>query len=312
MKPLLHPVLFALLVTPIVAGCVAPGQPDLLACDETSLIRDAVAHLARLGDATGGGLPYAPGKEPDPKTTAWVLLATAVARRAGHEGGFDPEPHLDYLHAHLVDLPREATPIDSAANNLSLARAAFQSWGKPPQHIPFEDPHHPEVRTLADAWDARYDPETGRYGGRLNEHLFGAFAAWVFDPPGARIDAMGRYVGDPDKNPDLAREGTDAYGRDAWYAGHARSALGPAPENHTLAEGLDRILDARTEQGATKGFADARKPDASSTAAAILGRIASGQQGHEATHQEADTSPRGQQRANGTNKYAEYSDYAAT
>lgn len=252
------------LTLPIMAGCIAPTEPP---CDATALIRDGTLALADLAAPAGGIRPHG-GADADPKTTAWALLAAGLARRTGIEGGFDPAPHLDHLKAHLDSMTAEGPGVDSAANNVSLARAALQVWGNPASGIRIEDPEHPDARTLEDAWEARYDEEQARYGVRLNEHLFGAFAAWIFAPAGARLDAMADTTVtllDDDAN--------DPTTKDAWWAAYARAALGPDPQGDAaeLATRLEAILDDhQQEDGGVRGFASAKRPDASTTAAAIL------------------------------------------
>lgn len=249
---------------PLLAGCVAPTAPP---CDATQLIRDGTSALGDLADPAGGIRPHG-GADADPRTTAWALLAAGLARRTGIEGGFDPAPHLDHLKTHLDTLAEEGSPVDSAANNLSLARAAFQVWGSQASGIRIADPQHPDARTLEDAWETRYDHERGRYGVRLNEHLFGAFAAWIFAPAGERLDAMA------DTTVTLLDDNaTDPTTKDAWWAAYARAALGPEPQGDAaeLATRLESVLDEhQQEDGGVRGFASATAADASTTAAAIL------------------------------------------
>lgn len=265
------------LATPLLAGCTVPGPlgGTERACDAHDIVQRGLEHLADIAHEDGG-VPAWPDGGPDPKTTMWVLVAAALARRAGHEGVFDAGPHTAYLKAHTGRLPVETTPIDSAANNMSLARAAFVTWGKDPGGIRIDDPDHPDVVTVEQAWQARYDNGTGRYGTRPNEHVFGAWAALLFAPGTDIRHKMADYTGNATTNPALAKQGPELYTNDAWYAAHARIALGPAPARHgantTLAATLDQALDDHHDPktGGVRGFVTSDTPDASSTAAALI------------------------------------------
>lgn len=261
------------LVASLLTGCLSPAGPFSATgeCDAVSLVHGGVEFLDTQTVAAGGVAPR-PGDDPDPRLTAWVLIATGVAKRTGQEGSFDGRVHRDWLQDELPGMMQEGTGVDSTANNLSLARAALQAWGRMAQGVPLQDPEHPGVESLADAWQARYDEASGVYAQRFNEHLFAGFAARVFEDNRTRLDAMGRAL-------DGTTPGDDGalYERDAWYAGYARALLGPEPVNVSLAARLDAIMSERQQaDGGLKGFADAAGPDASTTAAALLGWQASG------------------------------------
>ncbi len=257
----------------LLAGCLVPGGPSFSTgeCDAGVLVHGGMDFLA-TNALPGGGVAPRAGADPDPRLTAWALIAGGVAKRTGQEGSFDGRVHRDWLQGELPGMMREGTGVDSMANNLSLARAALQAWGRAAQGVALQDPQHPGVESLADAWEARYDDQTGVYGDRPNEHLFAGFAARIFEDNRTRLDAMGLALNGTDTGDD---EGL--YTKDGWYAGYARALLGPQPVNASLAARLDAILGDRQQgDGGLKGFAEATGPDASTTAAALLGWQAAG------------------------------------
>ena len=260
-------VLLTILAAPLLAGCTAPGtQPP---CDLDALLRDGVTALQPRADPRGG-MPAIPGTEPDPRTTARVLIGAGLVRRAGYEGAFDAAPHVAYLRDNLVAMTTARAPVDSVPNNLSLAALALQVWGHDPHGVPLNETH-----TLGDAWDAHYDPATGRFGVRLNEHLFGAFAAWLLGPPDERLVAMAEHTAARLAAPG---PGGDPTARDAWWAAYARAALGAPPADLAQAARMEAILAAhREEGGGVRGFASAKHADASTTAAAVLAWERSGE-----------------------------------
>lgn len=263
--------LLALLLAPVSAGCLAP---DALApaCDAEHLLVEGTAFLAAQAD-DAGGIRSHPTADPDPRLTAWALIAAGLARRTGHEDLFDPDPHLAWLPEALPLLLREGTAVDSAANNLSLARAALQAWGRSTDAVsvagsgPGSDAA--ADRSLAAAWEARYSATTGRYGARLNEHLFAGFAARLFEADAARLAAMAHALDHDGSWPTAA--GHDPFDGDVWFAAYARALLGPTPHNASLAARLDATLTARQQpDGGSLSIPAAHRSDASSTAAAVL------------------------------------------
>lgn len=264
----MHPfpaVALAVLLAPLVAGCLA-AQPEP-PCDSHSLLIDATIFLSDTAHADGG-VPARTDGTPDPRTTAWVLLATGLSRRAGTEGLFDAAPHVEWLKQHVDDMMQEGTPVDSIANNASLARLALQVWGKPAAGIAVT--HNGHDTTLAAVWDDHYDSTTGRYGTRSNEHLFGAFAAWLFGANDTVRAAMAHHTESLADNRTLWGD-TGPFAHDAWWAAYARIAIGPRPENESLDVHLAQVLrDHHSDEGGVRGFASADNADASTTAAAMV------------------------------------------
>lgn len=263
--------LVGVLLVPVLAGCIGPGDPMPRDCDAWNLVHDGVAYFTTRTHGEGGIVARV-GAEPDPELTAWVLIATGVAKRTGQEG-FDGRDHRDWLQDRLQEIVFEGDGTGSVPDELSLTRAALQAWGTMGAGVPFEDPDHEQVRSLADAWDVRFDEATGRYGDRLQEHLLGGFAARIFEYNLTRLQKMAAAL-DGTENPS---SGEDPYHGDTWSAGYARALLGPEPDNASLAGHLDRLLDQRQDAtGGVYAAPDATGPDASSTAAALFAWQAAG------------------------------------
>lgn len=260
----------AAFLVPALAGCFAPTPAA--PCNALSLLRGGIDYLNKQADPDGG-ISNGNGETPNPRTTAWTLLAAGLARRSGQEGGFDAEPHVTWLKNRTTGMLSEGSAVDSAANNASLVRVALQVWGQSPFTVPVEDPTYPHATHLKAAWDARFDSASGRYGTRINEHLFASFAAWLFGPPDDTRNAMARYTEHLADNATAwtASQQHGAYGNDAWYAAYARIAVGPQPNNTTLDTHLNTILSNHQQNnGGVHGPDTSQTPDASTTAAALM------------------------------------------
>jgi hypothetical protein len=257
--------LVALLVSVALSGCMEVGL-QRGSCDAVSLVEGGVLYLETYEVETGGVSARLDGPA-DPRVTAWVLLAASLADRAGPAAvAFDGREHALWLADQAPGMLREGTGVDSAANNASLLRSALQAWGHSGHGVWVDDPAHPDVRTLAEAWDARLDNETGFYGSRLNEHLFAGFAARVFTHDLGLLERLGTALASQ-----RAQQDADLYEVDAWYAAYARALLGPQPVDAALAEQLDEILESRQlPDGSIVPFEGAPRSDASTTAAALL------------------------------------------
>lgn len=268
-------VLFVLVLSGL-PGCLSPGDPGQ-ECSPVTLVEGGVAYFSGF-EAQGGGIALrsgdeerdegeGDGEEGDPRVTAWVLLASRLADRAAQAAvAFDGRDHAQWLIQRLPMMLQEGTGVDSAANNVSLARAALQAWGIPAHRIELKDPDDPDVMTLQQAWEARYDEQTGRYGDRLNEHLFAGFAARVFEHDLGLLERMGEAAVAANETEDGA-----LYAHDAWFTGYARALLGPGPVDPAFADWLDGVLTARQQEaGGVVAFEGSDRADASTTAATLL------------------------------------------